>query len=62
MSLRQEVYTVKVIDNSGCKSKASVTTVVIVNEKPVAVAGPDQELKFVFETQMKACIGCIRNR
>lgn len=27
---------------------------IIVNEKPVAVAGSDQELKFIFETQMEA--------
>jgi gliding motility-associated-like protein len=27
---------------------------IIVNEKPVAIAGPDQELTFIFETQMTA--------
>jgi gliding motility-associated-like protein len=35
-----------------CANKA--TQSIIVNENPVAIAGPDQELKFVFETQMKA--------
>jgi len=47
-------YTVKVTNASGCQSATSETTIVIVNEKPAAIAGPDQELKFVFETQMKA--------
>ena len=27
---------------------------IIINEKPIAVAGKDQELKFIFETQMQA--------
>lgn len=49
-------YTVQVLDNRGCKSAASVATVVTVNESPVAVAGPDQVLKFVFETRMKAVL------
>ncbi len=35
-----------------CTNKA--TQSVLVLERPVAVAGPDQELKFVFETQMNA--------
>jgi hypothetical protein len=30
------------------------TQSIIVNENPIAIPGPDQELKFVFETQMKA--------
>jgi gliding motility-associated-like protein len=30
------------------------TQSITVNKKPIAIAGPDQELKFVFETQMKA--------
>jgi gliding motility-associated-like protein len=46
------VYTLTVTNTSGCTSTA--TTTVTVNEKPVAIAGPDQELKFVFETQMNA--------
>ncbi len=49
-------YTVQVLDNSGCKSAASVATVVTVNERPVAVAGPDQVLKFFFETRMNAVL------
>ena len=35
-----------------CTSKA--TQSIIVNEAPQAFAGPDQELKFIFETQMNA--------
>jgi gliding motility-associated-like protein len=35
-----------------CSNKA--TQSIIVNENPDAIPGPDQELKFVFETQMKA--------
>ena len=35
-----------------CANKA--TQSIIVNETPAANAGPDQELKFVFETQMEA--------
>ena len=35
-----------------CSNKA--TQSIIVNEKPVAVAGQDQELTFIFETQMTA--------
>jgi gliding motility-associated-like protein len=47
-------YTVKVKNANGCQSAASTATIVVVNEKAVAVAGPDQELKFNFETQMNA--------
>jgi gliding motility-associated-like protein len=46
------VYSLTVINTSGCTSIA--TTTVAVNENPVAIAGPDQELTFVFETQMEA--------
>jgi hypothetical protein len=46
------VYSLTVINTSGCTSIA--TTTVTVNENPVAIAGPDQELTFVFETQMEA--------
>jgi gliding motility-associated-like protein len=35
-----------------CTNKA--TQSIIVNENPEAIPGPDQELKFVFETQMEA--------
>ena len=49
-------YTVKVKDNSGCRSAASVPAEVTVNEKPVASAGPDQVLGFVFETMMNAVL------
>ncbi len=49
-------YTVKIIDNSGCRSVASIATVVTVDEPPVADAGPDQILNFVFETQMTAVL------
>jgi gliding motility-associated-like protein len=47
-------YTVKVKNANGCQSAVSTATIVVVNEKAVAVAGPDQELKFNFETQMNA--------
>ena len=46
------VYTLTITNTSGCTSTANTT--VTVNEKPVAVAGPDQDLKFIFETQMNA--------
>ena len=46
------VYTLTATNAGGCTSAA--TTSVIVNENPIAVAGPDQELTFVFETQMAA--------
>ena len=49
-------YTVKAIDNDGCRSKTSLPAQVTVNESPVAVAGPDEELTFVFETHMKAVL------
>ena len=45
-------YTVTVTAVTGCT--VTNTTNVIFNENPVADAGPDQELKFVFETEMKA--------
>src|SRR5450759_319543 len=35
-----------------CTNKSAQS--IIVNEKPVAIAGPDQELTFIFETQMTA--------
>ena len=46
------VYTLIVTNINGCTNTA--TQQIIVNETPVAVAGPDQELKFNFETQMNA--------
>jgi gliding motility-associated-like protein len=46
-------YSLTVTDANGCTGDA-VTTTVIVNENPIAIAGPDQELEYVFETQMKA--------
>jgi gliding motility-associated-like protein len=49
-------FTVKIADNSGCRSGASLATVVTVNEKPVADAGPDQVLNYIFETQMGALL------
>jgi gliding motility-associated-like protein len=46
------VYTLIATSAGGCTSTA--TTTVTVNENPIAIAGPDQELTFVFETQMAA--------
>jgi gliding motility-associated-like protein len=47
-------YSVQVINTYGCQSASSAPAEVIVNKSPVAVPGPDQELKFTFETQMNA--------
>jgi gliding motility-associated-like protein len=47
-------YTVKVANSNGCHSQNSLTTVVTVYEIPVAIAGPDQELTYITETQMTA--------
>ena len=49
-------YTVEILDNSGCRSKVSVASVVTVTENPVAVAGPDQVLNYIFETTMEASL------
>jgi gliding motility-associated-like protein len=45
-------YTLVVANTNGCTNTASQN--IVVNVAPVAVAGPDQELKFTFETQMNA--------
>ena len=45
-------YTLMVTNTNGCTNTAAQD--IIVNETPIAVAGPDQELKFNFETQMNA--------
>lgn len=47
-------YTVTVTANNGCA--VTNTTNVTVDNYPVASAGPDQELKFVSETQMMASL------
>jgi len=46
------IYSLTITDASGCID--TMTQSVIVNEKPIAIAGPDQELTFIFETQMNA--------
>jgi gliding motility-associated-like protein len=46
------IYTLTVTSAGGCTSTA--TTTIAINENPVAFAGTDQELTFVFETQMTA--------
>ena len=46
------IYTLTVFNANGCTN--SVTQSIIVNETPIALAGPDQDLKFNFETQMNA--------
>jgi gliding motility-associated-like protein len=45
-------YILIVADANGCIDTAAQN--IVVNAAPVAVAGPDQELKFTFETQMNA--------
>jgi gliding motility-associated-like protein len=45
-------YTLEVTNNNGCTNKTIQN--IIVNASPIAVAGPDQELKFNFDTQMNA--------
>jgi gliding motility-associated-like protein len=45
-------YTLIVADANGCIDTAAQN--IVVNAAPVAIAGPDQELKFTFETQMNA--------
>jgi gliding motility-associated-like protein len=46
------IYTLIVANNNGCSDTSSTT--IIVSESPIAVAGPEQELKFTFETQMNS--------
>jgi gliding motility-associated-like protein len=48
-------YYVTVINNNECESTSALLEV-IVNEAPLAEAGPDQELNFTFETQMNGMI------
>lgn len=45
-------YSLTVTDTNGCTGNA--TQSVIVDKTPVANAGPDQELEYIFETRMKA--------
>ena len=47
-------YTLIVANNNGCTNTAKQN--IVVNAAPIAVAGPDQELKFTFETQMNAVL------
>jgi gliding motility-associated-like protein len=51
------IYTLTVFNASGCTN--SVAKSVIVNETTVAVAGPDQELVYKFDTQMNATLASI---
>ena len=46
------IYSLKVTNANGCIN--TMTQSVIVNENPIAIAGEDQEVKFIFETQLKA--------
>jgi gliding motility-associated-like protein len=46
------LYTLTVANANGCTNIA--TQSIIVTETPIAVAGPEQDLKFNFETQMNA--------
>jgi gliding motility-associated-like protein len=45
-------YTLTIANANGCTNTAMQS--IIVNETPIAVAGPDQDLKFTFETQMNS--------
>ena len=45
-------YTLIVANTNGCTNTA--TQNIVINATPIANAGPDQELKFTFETQMNA--------
>jgi large repetitive protein len=47
-------YTLIVANNNGCINTAKQN--IVINAAPIAVAGPDQELKFTFETQMNAVL------
>jgi gliding motility-associated-like protein len=47
-------YTLIVANNNGCINSAKQD--IVINSWPVAFAGPDQELKFTFETQMNAAL------
>jgi gliding motility-associated-like protein len=47
-------YTLIVANTNGCTNTAAQN--IVVNAAPIAVAGPDQELKFTFETQMNAVL------
>jgi large repetitive protein len=46
------IYTLIVANTNGCTDTSAQK--VVVNEAPIAIAGPAQELKFTFETQMNA--------
>jgi gliding motility-associated-like protein len=48
------IYTLIVANTNGCTDTSAQK--VVVNETPIAIAGPDQELKFTFETQMNAVL------
>ena len=47
-------YTVQVTDANGCQSVSSAAATAVANAQPVANAGPDQQLQFVFESLMQA--------
>jgi gliding motility-associated-like protein len=47
-------YTVRITNANGCQSMVSEAAKVVVNDQPIAIAGPDQELKYIFETKMAA--------
>jgi gliding motility-associated-like protein len=46
------IYTLIVANTNGCTDTTAQK--VVVNEAPIAIAGPAQELKFTFETQMNS--------
>jgi gliding motility-associated-like protein len=46
------IYTLTVTNANGCSDTTTLS--VLINENPNAIAGPEQKLEFVFETQMNA--------
>lgn len=52
-------YFVTVTDNNGCENFDELT--VVVHKQPIANAGPDQELDYVFETTMEAELSSLES-
>ncbi len=52
-------YFVTVTDNNGCENFDELT--VVVHKQPIANAGPDQELDYIFETTMEAELSSLES-